>query len=59
MDKPNHIPPGNAAPRRIEQPQPHNWTVPALIALLIVALLMLGLSFDVQATVDAINKDLQ
>jgi len=83
MDKPNHIPPGDAAPRhigydlreiemldrvlkrttdRMSEPQPHHWTVPVLIALIIVALLMLGLmlglSLDVQATVDAVNEGL-
>ena len=79
MDKPNHIPPGDAAPRhigydlreiemldrvlkrttdRMSEPQPHNWTVPVFIALIIVALLMLGLSLDVQATVDAVNEEI-
>lgn len=97
MDKPNHVPPGSAAPRhvgmtaadamrktkkdysqtiddlrgiemldrvlkrttdRMSEPQPHNWTVPVFIALLIVTLLMLGLSLDVQATVDAVNEGL-
>jgi hypothetical protein len=96
MNKPNHVPPGDAAPRHIgydlreigvlegvrrdaardreqkknfiaaadeayekmQQTQPHNWTVPVLIALIIVALLMLGLSLDVQATVDAVNMEM-
>lgn len=37
-------------------PPNHNWTVPVFIALIIVALLLLGLSLDVQATVDAVNE---
>jgi len=42
----------------MSEPQPHNWTVPVFIALIIVALLMLGLSLDVQATVDAVNEEI-
>jgi len=40
------------------QPQPHNWTGSVFIALIIMALLMLGLSLDVQATVDAVNMEM-
>ena len=43
---------------RMSEPQPHNWTGSVFIALIIVALLMLGLSLDVQATVDAVNGGL-
>lgn len=74
-DGPNHVPPGNAAPRhvgydlrdivvlervqkRTQQPPRRDWVASVIIALLMVAVLILGLSLDVQATVDAVNGGL-